>query len=93
MTSLRACAGAARARSVSDAMGVRRVTGAFPAADPASATDTRIAATRELESVSTAGTTLEETSVTGDVAAQLYFKPNLNSAPCVHLGSTRHRLT
>lgn len=46
-------------------MDVRRVTGASPAADPASVTATPTTVTRELESASTAGTTLEETTVTG----------------------------
>lgn len=53
---------------VSDATDARRVTGAFPAADPVSVTDTPTSVTRGPEPASAAGTTPEETSVTGDVS-------------------------
>lgn len=48
----------------------RRVTGASPAADPASVMDTLTSVTRGLEPASAAETTLEETSVTGGVTGQ-----------------------
>lgn len=52
----------------SAATDARQVTGASPAADPATVTDTPTSVTRGPEPASAAGTTLEGTSVTGDVS-------------------------
>lgn len=66
VTSSPVSASVAQERSVSAVTVARQVTGASPAADPASAMDTQTSVTREPEPASTAGATLEETSVTGD---------------------------
>lgn len=66
MTSTAGSASATLERLGSGVMGVRQVTGDFPAADHASVMDMPTAVTKELESVSAAGTTQEEISVTGD---------------------------
>lgn len=68
MTSSLVSASAVQERLVSDVTDARRVTGAFPTADPASVTDTPMSVTRGLEPASAAGTTPEETSVRGDVS-------------------------
>lgn len=68
MTSSLVSASAVQERLVSDATDARRVTGAFPAADPVSVTDTPTSVTRGPGPASAAGTTPEETSVTGDVS-------------------------
>lgn len=69
MTSLRASARAAQERLVSAATDASPATGASPAADPASVTDTPRSVTRGREPASAAGTTPEETSVTGEKTA------------------------
>lgn len=66
MTSSLGSASAVRGHLVSAAMGVRQVTGASRAADPASVTDMQTSVTREPESASAAGTTPEEINVKGD---------------------------
>lgn len=65
MISLLVSASAARVRLVSSVTGARQDTGASPVAGPASVTDMLRSVTRGLEPVLTAGTTLQETSVTG----------------------------
>lgn len=70
MTSSPVIASAVREHLASAVTDARQVTGASPAADPASVTDTLTRAIRGLEPASAAGTTLEETSATGDVSDQ-----------------------
>lgn len=78
MISSRVSASAVRERSVSTATDARRVTGASPAVDPVSATGTPTSATRGQEPASAAGTTREETSVTGDQAVSDQIKQELS---------------
>ncbi len=68
MTSSLVSANVVQGHLVIAATDVRRVTGASPAADPASVMATQTSATRGREPASAAGITLEETSVTGDVS-------------------------
>lgn len=70
MTSSLVSASAVRERLAHAATDARQVTGASQTADPASAMDMLMAATRGLEPASIAGTTLEETSATGDISDQ-----------------------
>lgn len=66
VTSSLGSASAVQEHLVSAAMDVRQVTGASPAADPASVMDMQTSATREPDSASTAGTIREEKNVKGD---------------------------
>lgn len=74
MTSTPGSASAVPGRLVRDAMGVRRVIGAFPAADPATVTDMPTTVTREAESASTAGITPAGTVVTGGFPEYVWLK-------------------
>lgn len=94
MTSSPVSASAVRERLVSTVTDARRVTGASPAADPASVTDTLTNATRGPEPALAAGTTPEETSVTGvpmvTMVTQFWAKlPVVSAVPApVQMGPT-----